>query len=628
MDTKFENKLFQGEIDNSATGDLILPIDKGIYKDPDHFSGKLNEYRQKIMMMQIDLLEKANKLEREIIEWNTKYPRLLSSVEEYESIINDRLFLRSDTEGFYRTIFENFTTLDAVDEINSSDVVVDIVNNNVMLEHTLNKIGRQVTPNNYRISVSKAPNSGPERVVPVAGSNLNNLYQNGLSGWTGSIVTANRVPVSIVFDIVFNEEIDIAEIALSVGESGSSTKISAISIDKNNNAIVILDAVDITNTNILSINGKAKKVQVIVTKNSYDEQLASGEYRFIFHLTKLIIWKAVSGFLREGEFVSNKYLIDGSSKIALEVCDFTSTDTNIEYYLKIEDFMDSSISTESIINPINKPPSSAPYAFKIDSQKIVSNISVPSPIDTSIAADQAIPITAAMNLYNFTDEHKVLNHNLIVSTDNIGSINIFTNYINPTLLSRDLIQQVGSEYHTWIYVDGSNARVLDVGPTGIIVEGLPVVSEKIILDKTGWYKVRIPVTAYNDVGSTFDDVESLKNLDRLYPYNGKYLIEGTNLNIAPYLGFNKRARSRLSPTLNFENLNTSTYYLLRNFDDSLSGFNRFAAILSKEINSKNVYVEYQQKGNFVYNLTVKAKLKTVDQANTPVLLSYKIKLGD
>jgi len=628
MDTKFENKLFQGEIDHQAIGDLILPIDKGIYKDPDHFSGKLNEYRQKIVMMQMDILEKANKLEREIIEWNTKYPRLLSSVEEYESIINDRLFLRSDTEGFYKTIFENFTTLDAVDLINSTGVVTDITNNMVTLEHTLNKIGRQVTPDSYRISVSKAPNSGPERVIPIAGSNLNNLYQNGLSGWTGSIVTANRVPVSIVFDIVFNEEIDIAEIALSVGESGSSTKISAISMDKNNTAKVILDAVDITNTNILTINGKTKKVQVVLTKNSYDEQLTSGEYRFIFHLTKLIVFKAVTGYLRDGEFLSNRYLVTGSSKIALEVCDFTSQDTNIEYYLKIEDFMDSSIFTESIINPINKPPSSAPYAFKIDSQKTISNISVPSPIDMSITADQAVPITPAMDLYNFTNQHKVLNHNIIVSTDNIGSINVFTNYINDGLLARDLIQQVGNEYHTWIYVDGSNARVLDVGPTGIVVEGLPVINEKITLNKTGWYKVRIPVAAYNDVGSTFNDVESLKNLDRLYPYNGKYLVEGTNLNIAPYLGFKKRAKSRLSPTLNLENLDGNTYYLLRNFSDSLNGFSRFAAILSKEINSKNVYVEYQQKGDFVYNLTVKAKLKTGDQARTPVLSSYKIKLGD
>jgi hypothetical protein len=195
-------------------------------------------------------------------------------------------------------------------------------------------------------------------------------------------------------------------------------------------------------------------------------------------------------------------------------------------------------------------------------------------------------------------------------------------------LARDLIQQVGNEYHTWIYVDGSNARVLDVGPTGIVVEGLPVINEKITLNKTGWYKVRIPVAAYNDVGSTFDDVESLKNLDRLYPYNGKYLVEGTNLNIAPYLGFRDRAKARLSPTFNLENLDGSTYYLLRNFSDSLNGFSRFAAILSKEINSKNVYVEYQQKGDFVYNLTVKAKLKTGDQARTPVLSSYKIKLGD
>lgn len=627
MDTKFENKLFQGEIDSLATGDLILPIDKGIYRDPDHFSGKLNEYRQKIVAMQMDLMEKANLLEREIIEWNTKYPRLLSSVEEVESNVNDRLFLRSDTEGFYKTIFENFTTTDAVDLVNSTNVETDITNNIVTLAHASN-IDRKINQSSYRISVSKAPNSGPERVIPIPGSSLNNLFQNGLSGWTGSVTTANKIPVSIVFDIVLNEETEIGEITLCMADSGSSTKISAIAIDKNNNANVVLDAVDISNTNIISINGKVKKVQVVLTKNSYDERLTSGEYRFIFHLTKLEIFKSLPGFKTEGEFLSSKYLVNGNSKIALEVCDFTSPDTNIEYYLQIQDFTNSTNSTESIINPINKAPSSAPYAIKIDSQKMISNITNPLPIDSTKASDQAIAIMPEMNLYKFTEEHKVLNQNISISPDNIGSINVFANYINETLLPMDLIEQVGNEYHTWIYVDGSNQRVLDVGPSGIVVEGLPVINQKITLDKSGWYKVKIPIAAYNDVGNNFDNVETLKNFDRLYPYNGKYLIEGTNLSIAPYLGFKKRAKKKLAPTLNLENLNGSNYYLLRNFNLSFAGVNQFVALLSKEVNSKNVYIEYQQKGDFIYYLNVKAKLKTADQTRTPVLSSYKIKLGD
>lgn len=627
MDTKFENKLFQGEINDSISGDVTLPIDSGIYKDPDHFSGKINEYRQKIMAMQIDLMSKINSLEREIIEWNTKYPRLLSSVEEIESTVNDRLFLRSDTEGFYKTLFENFTTLDAVDSINSSNVIVDTTNNIVTLSHT-NNVDRKVNQSNYRVSVSKGPNSGPERVVPIVGSNLNNLFQNGMSGWTGSVTTQNRLPVSIVFDIVLNQETDLGEITLCTANSGSSTKISAIVTDKNNNANVVLDSVDISNTNIIPINSKVKKVQVVLTKNNFDERLASGECRFIFHLTKLELFKSLPGFKTEGTFISNKYLVNGSSKLAIEVCDFTSVDTNIEYYLRIEDFMDSSIFTESIINPINKPPSSAPYGLKIDNQRTISNISAPSPIDETNSADQAIPITAEMNLYKFTEEYKVLNHNISISSDNVGSISLFTNYIGLALLPMDLIQLVGNEYHTWIYIDASNDRVLDVGPSGIAIEGLQVVNEKIKLDKTGWFKVKIPISAYNDVGKSFDSVESLKNFDRLYPYNGKYLIEGTNLKIAPYLGFEKRAKAKLTPTLNLETLNNNNYYLSRNFNSSFGGVNQFIALLSKQVNSKNVYIEYQQKGNFVYNLTAKAKLKTGDETRTPVLSSYKIKLGD
>ncbi len=99
------------------------------------------------------------------------------------------------------------------------------------------------------------------------------------------------------------------------------------------------------------------------------------------------------------------------------------------------------------------------------------------------------------------------------------------------------------------------------------------------------------------------------------------------LNIAPYLGFKNRAKKKLYLANNLSSLNGESFYLMR-IPGNDTNMNMFLAVLSGETDIKNAYIEYDQenKSNF-YNLRVIAKMKTNDVSITPILSSYKIKLG-
>lgn len=724
MNINYENKLFNGEISETIT-DSSIPINYDLYKFPDRLSGKLNEFRQRIDQVKSSIYNRAVDLDRNIVKWNSSYNAIESMLESVETAINDRLFLRSDTDGFYTTIFENFTIPDYVDFINSYQVLADIDLHQVTLDHDMENVNSMSLKGVgiYSISVSKGPGSGPERVMTVPGSNLNNLMEDNLSGWTGSVSTKNRNPVSLVFDIVFNVEQDISYLNLGLVDPSRAMFVSASCVDEAGTASVILENASVSNANIIPVFKKVKKVQLLITKTNYDEKNSySNDYKYIFHLTHLKVFAQIPGYKKEGIFYSNPFLVSDNKRFAIETCDFLPAGTNIEYYLSIENFINDSecqlgggsgtgassiITLPSIlaegkntgtytsamidipfekagtgyqvndelvilgsalggyipgnnltfkveavdesgriltikdvrgtyvnghlnaINPINKPPSSsAPYGLYIDNVITTNNINYPWPY-TPRATYAVLPLSlSSAYLYNFTENYKFVNQVLAISPDkNNNNIAVYSNHSALSASKEDSWELKGSYYYTWVYNEKDENSILEVGDSGITIEGLPLTNGSYRLNKSGWFKVKVPVSKYFDVGVDFTDIEVLKNLDPLFPYNGKYLIEGTNLKVGPYLGFKNRAKRKLNLANNLNSLNNESFYLMR-IPDNKSVANLFVAIVNGETDIKNAYIEYDQemKSNF-YNLRLIAKMKTNNVSITPILSSYKIKLG-
>jgi hypothetical protein len=81
---------------------------------------------------------------------------------------------------------------------------------------------------------------------------------------------------------------------------------------------------------------------------------------------------------------------------------------------------------------------------------------------------------------------------------------------------------------------------------------------------------------------------------------------------------------------NLQQIDIDSFYLMR--DQPLAGNydvkNKFYIILDKSTDIKNGYFEYQNQNDLMYLLKFIAKFTTSDKTQTPILSSYKIKLGD
>lgn len=715
MNITFENKLFHGKIEDSQS-ESIIPTDNGLFKNPSVLSGKLTELRQKSDQLQEIVYSKAVELEKQIINWNLMYPNLLIQLEEYERHINDQLFLRSDSEGFFKVIGDNFTNSQKINQILSNQIIFDEQLNTVSLDHSGGLSSLTLPAGAYSVNMYMAPGSGMDRITPVYGSSLSNLFANSLSSWTGQVVTQESRQVSVILEIVFPESREIGEVALSMIDSSLSAVIDAVGIDDTNTASILVEKQAISNTNTILVNKKVKSINIQITKNTYDERYEPSSYRYIFHIKRLALKSLAEGYKTEGVFKSIEENVK-SSKFALEVCDFEDDETSIHYFLAAKnsrsiyeakclggdtlprvffnignlnllnpgdesglysDIADSiSISSEeggvfvnqtlvypgnqlggespendlyiralsvdeegkvtdyvimngaytlgkvAEITPLNKPPGSGPYIFSIKENNITNNYISPRVLDDS---RESSDILTLIPFYNFLQEYNYhyVNQGLSPTVNSLDSINLFANHISKNS-PEEILEEKDGYYVTWVYVDSQNKGQLNVGNSGVIFEGLTPSNQVFSFTKTGWYRVRIPITSYLDVGNSFSDNESLKNLDTKYPYNGKYLIEGTNLNLEPYKGFKVRAKKKFTRCNTLSNLGKENFYLLSVSPDF------YVVVLHSEVDMKDAYLEFpKQAGEFTseWKISLIAKFKTANNAKTPILGSYKIKLGE
>jgi hypothetical protein len=640
MNTKYESKLFNGEI-SSLMEEGYIAIGKDAYKNPDFYAGKINEVRLRVSNLQKELSKRLDMLYMESLSWTKNEKAISDLLTKEETTVNDRLFLRSDTDGFYRTILEDFTNASRSTESLQDRVSIDLLDHTVKLLH-INELQRKLDASLYTISVSKSVGSGPERVATVPGSSLINLsQQNTPFGWIGTVTAQARSIQGLTFNITFNQPTDVGEIVFNVTPSSNSGSLSALSTNESDTSSVLLDNVNIVPGNIIPVNDKVKFVQIIFNKTNYDEITEAQDFRYIFNIKSLIVNKSVPGYSRRGIYTSNPIAIGKTSKIAIETCDYVADGVNnITYEIGFD--QGGQIKFYSI-NPLNRPPSSAPYGIKLFENSKSNNFKNPLPV-TSNPSYLFVPVDSIPTLYGFDNTYKALNHKIVSKTNNLDKIKCLINYNISGVNSDDLLEKIGQFYYTWIYIGENESRFIDTGNSGISIDRFlgsgegtgPQInnrntqvasqaSNRIMFSKPGWYKIKIPVSSYFSVGNEFSDEIELQELDPLYPYNGKYLIEGTNLNLNPYSGFQRRAKKMLTMVDSLDLVDLSTFFLTRNIVDTEQSY---VILVDKNLNAKNGYVEFfNENENQVY-VTVKATLSTSDTSLSPILSSYKLKLGD
>jgi hypothetical protein len=662
MNNKYKSFLFNGEIKDVENENLKLS--PNFLMHPDLIPSKITELNNRVLDSADLLLKKMEKLEQEIIEWNKTEKVLGSLIAGLETKINDKLFLRTDTDGFFTTIEERMENSPFFQHrdlevpgfpFNNDGIEYDSDSLLVRLEHSEDDANLLIPSNMYSIQASKAPFGGSEKVVVIPGSSFSNLSTSSTTGsWIASVITTVPKEVGIVLNISLSEPTKVGHVNLQVVNSSGGMSVSATAVDNDNNGEIVLDSATIAISNTINVNKLCKNIQVQLTKSIYDEILESGEYRYVFCVKSLALYNNVPGYIKSGTFYSKAYLPGSFSKIAIETCDFIEKDVcSIDYSILIgsEGF------SEYSLNPLNRPPSAngVPYFALVLPRKRLNNFDNATTISSTATGQSFIPTSSIPNLYGFNNQFKALNFQASLPGEVIPNVQIFKNYKSSDVSNKDALEQDGLYYYTWIYVDKNENRTLDVGNSGITIEGFTVntvdynsvidnlaisgirkptnysYSNVINLDKTGWFKVKIPIRSYYSVGEDFENENELIELDPYYPYNAKYLIEGTNLDINPYKGFAKRAKDKVNIIndpyqVNYKNCYISTFVVVD--PENGDSIQKQCILFLKDFDAKNCYVEYPVKDNNIGFFIVKARLQTSDNSITPIISSYKIKLGD
>ena len=209
----------------------------------------------------------------------------------------------------------------------------------------------------------------------------------------------------------------------------------------------------------------------------------------------------------------------------------------------------------------------------------------------------------------------------------------------------------GSIYSCYFEIIDSNGRRLNFGDTVCAIDGSPATGS--ILVPQGIHKFETNASNWTDISQAIVDLDvtvstedTLITLDPLYPLNHKYIIEGFPY-IIGFSGDKKYTGTDISAE--FYAVKTSLFDLENNIQPTLGWFatrgvgtvtsgEDTSLIISVvlEVNSANqdytnelCLVKWKTAAEDVgYKYArLKAELKTTDSKYTPILSSYRIKLG-
>lgn len=371
----------------------------------------------------------------------------------------------------------------------------------------------------------------------------------------------------------------------------------------------------------------------------------------------------------------------GFTKLTLEVCELIGNpDTNIEYYITVSN--NSSVPVASAqwirVDPNNRNNPIYPIYVNLSELNFYEKTGVSvsyDPLNTtskyvnpkrtftllsSISGITGTEVTATSSDQRYTflnPEDRILDFQILGDiTFDQSSLELWRN-VN-TKGSTTLVRGVsngwgfdGTYYTTTVYVDNSSGVEIDFGSEPAIVDEQKL-SGRVTISK-GPHSVKVHHNNWVFVDdSLVSDLDYMKSQDPLYPYNHRYLVEGFDYSDAYiltgderiYRGFDIVAEHLMERVSMIDLVNTvsSTDYSKFALDNDAGDTSRSPA--SAGTNPTKVFLlkVNQARSDFLnekftirfhpvdaeYNyLRLRAILKTVDTTKTPLLGSYRIKLG-
>ena len=648
-----------------------VTIDHGDYSSVEEFKSTISSFATDIDILNQEVYSLASSSSKLHERWITELERIYNKAKKTNNDLNNLLLLTQDTAGgYYSVVGDVFGDMTLVDTENTT-AKVDVLESGVFLNS-----GNQYTEFASLLDTSDmvesdvsfniiTKNNDTFYSLPDGSSNLVNIFKNNESKWVGRVFSSVSGDMVVEVKAKISNEIeevskvtalytgkisDKSSVTLQYSTNGYTWDIPAYSATKplNKHLSWHFDSKDI------------KYIKFIFYKPTHDR----GKYEYDFSMSNVKVFGNTFSEKLGNEFVSmplSDDKPDGNpvlfSKVTLETCEETPGNTSIRYYLSGS--VDGQSYTDWLpIQPISHSSIKYPKVINLGVSSYQNNTD--SSISTLNSSKETSKLTRAFDNSD-VDQYKFSGANFAAintaletsSSDALETIqesclvwrNIRDKTTYPdTLTVRNIPRGWRKDGKTYsCYFKLTSTKQFDFGSTQCSIDGVPVTgtvkisagNHKFQTNEEHWFDITENIS---NLTTNITTEEDLKGVDPLYPHNHKLMIEGfvysSNYKGAKkYLGTDLSAEylCKLTSLFDLENNKTGLgHFALRGIGDEthniLGAFVKFDPSYSDYTNEL-FRIEWRSSEVLYKYIKLKAKLFSSSSNLSPVLQSYRIKLG-
>lgn len=660
--------------------DLTLPtssyenvtVEHGEYSSVEKFKSSIDSFATDLDILSqevYDLTLAGNKMHE---RWINEINRIYTKAKKANNELNNLLLLNQDTSGgYYAIVGDSFGDMLLVDTTNTN-AKVDILESGVFLNSgneftefsslidTTGIIESDVSFNVITKDFDTSYNSTD------GDSKLSNIFKSNESKWVGRVFSSKSGNMVCELKAKISNTLESVSKITAIYTGPLTSSNSSITLQYSPNGYT-WEMPSYGSTKSLAKNlswrfdtKEIKYIKFIFYKPTYDR----GKYEYEFSMSNIKIYGNSYSEELGNEFYSIPLSVDKPdgnpvlfSKVALETCEEVPSDTDIKYY--VSGSVDgSSYSDWFPIQPSSRSSIKYPKIVNLGVSAYKNNADdSPNVFDSTKAANK---ITRSFDntdvdgykfsAANFAIINTAIETDTSEKLDSIKeSILVWRNtrdkstYPDP-LTVRNVQRGWGKaakEYYCYFKL--TKAKEFNFGPTRCAIDGVPVTgsvfipagNHKFYTEEANWFDISENI---NNLSNPVSTEEDLKAIDPLYPYNHKLMIEGFKYSNdysgeKRYLGTDISAEylCKLSSLFDLENnIIGLGYFALRSIGDEthniLGAITKFDSNYS-DYSNELFRIEWRSSDYLYKYIKLKAELFSSSSVLSPVLESYRIKLG-
>lgn len=444
-------------------------------------------------------------------------------LKQLESRIDNLLLLNGSVDVFVDGFEETFDTQEYVDFDNTTaEVCPGYV--------TLGRTSVTSVPLD-EVRIIATATSEKNIIGSQTSSDINLLKSNDGSFWEHLVYTKSRqgrVSSLIQFDLpepLYVGDFKFTTSTLSVNQKMTATVFYSL----DGSTWVALEPAEVVidnseNSFNIGLEG-VQKIQLMLSKSVSDNTTTAGnQYVYVFSLDSVDIQSDRYTDNKESVFYAGPYNVTNEegnpvyfTKATLSACVNSPEDTSIAFFLSKDNL------------------SWKPVNWRDEANNVVSFASG-SAVGTSVLLDDSKSETSLIESTDVVQEVDFKTEALLnkaIHADYADSVPFSSIKVKRNLaIDKDIynvtsgwfFNQQTETYSTTIYVGASEGRNIDVGHTSVYVNG--ALRSGLVELKKGYSLIETSDANWYELPAAIDNVDQMKKLDPLYPYNHAYLFTG------------------------------------------------------------------------------------------------------